>query len=386
MRLCPWILSCLLIVLVLNTATGYGLALELNAKAFYLMDPYSGRVFMAENEEEQLPIASISKLMTLVLVLEALERGEVSLSDRVSTSPFAASKRGTRIWLEAGEQLTLEELLYAIAVGSANDAAVAVAEFIAGSEDNFVTLMNRRAEELGLTATCFINSTGLPAEEGQPNVMSAKDVAVLAKYAMTVPRLMDYVSTYEYTMRSGTTKIPVLWNANKLLRRYYGVDGLKTGFTTEAGYCIVVSAERESLRLIAVSLGHKEEAAREQGSRALLDYGFRKYQSLILYPQKTVISTLSHPIGVPQVVDVVVPADFYVTVERGRELDLTTVIQLNQDLALPIAEGTVVGTITAVYQDESVGTSVLTVKESVQKVKWPALVFRFTQVLARAVF
>lgn len=362
------------------------LALELDGKAAYLMDPYSGRVFLEKNSEEQLPVASVSKLMTLVLILEALERGEIALEDLVTASPFAASKRGSRIWLEAGEQLPLGELIYAIAVGSANDAAVAVAEFLAGSEKQFVEIMNGRARELGLEDTVFVNSTGLPEDGGSPNLMSAKDVALLAKHALAVPRLMDYVSTYEYTMRANSTGIPVLWNANKLLRRYYGVDGLKTGFTTEAGYCMVASAERDNLRLIAVTLGHETEADRESATRALLDYGFRKYQSLELYPQGAVVGSLDCPNGNPRTVDVVLADDFHITVERGKEVDLITVLELEKDLPLPILEDQVVGTITAFYGDEVLGSNPLTVRQKVEKLTLPALVYRLVQTMAQSVF
>ncbi|HKM43291.1 MAG TPA: D-alanyl-D-alanine carboxypeptidase family protein [Limnochordia bacterium] len=361
------------------------LALDIGGKAYFLMDPYSGRVFLEESSETALPVASISKVMTLVLVLEAVERGEIGLGDLVTASPFAASKRGSRIWLEAGEQLTLDELIHAIAVGSANDAAVAVAEFMTGSEANFVELMESRGRELGLSAASFKNSTGLPEDDGS-NVMSAQDVAILVQHALGVPLLMDYVSTYEHTMRADTTKIPVLWNGNRLLRRYYGVDGMKTGFTTEAGYCIAATADRDDFRLIAVTLGHKNEEERESAARALLDYGFRKYQSLKLYSQEDVVGALESPTGTPRLVDVVLPADFFVTVERGKELDLTTVISLEAERQLPIREGDTIGTIIAYYGEEVVGTSLLTVSQTVQKLSLPALVWRLGQAIAQSIF
>lgn len=188
---------CLAALLCLAVCTGPAAALEPTGRAAYLMDPYSGRVFLEKDSQEPLPVASISKLMTLVLILEAVDRGELALTDLVTASPFAASKRGSRIWLEAGEQLPLGELVYAIAVGSANDAAVAVAEYMAGSEEQFVELMNQRAKELGLTASTFVNCTGLPEEGKPPNLMSARDAALLARHALQVPLLMDYVSTYE---------------------------------------------------------------------------------------------------------------------------------------------------------------------------------------------
>ncbi len=375
----------MVLILCFCVLGGEATALEIGSKAYYLMDPYSGRVFLEDNAEEALPVASISKVMTLVLVLEAVERGEVYLEDLVTASPFAASKRGSRIWLEAGEQLTLGELIYAIAVGSANDAAVAVAEFLAGSETSFVEQMNARGAELGLLTTSFRNCTGLPEDQGS-NVMSARDVAILVQHALGVSRLMDFVSTYEHTMRADTTKIPVLWNGNKLLRRYYGVDGMKTGFTTEAGYCIAATADREDFRLIAVTLGHKNEEERESAARALLDHGFRKYQRLRLYGQNEVVSTLQSPTGAPRVVDVVLPADFYVTVERGKELDLTMIISLEGDGVLPVEKGQTVGKITAYYGEDVVGASSLTVSQTVKKLSLPSLVLRLGQAIAQAIF
>ena len=221
--------------------------LDLSAKAALLMEAHSGRILYAENIDEPLPVASISKLMTLILVLEAVDTGMIALNDLVTASEYAASMGGSQVWLEKGEQLTLEELLYAVAVGSGNDASVAVAEYLAGSESAFVALMNQKAAELGLTNTEYSNASGLPPSllgSSGRQVMSARDVAVLCRYALNVPRLLDFVSTYEYTMRADTTRKPVLWNYNKLLRRYQGVDGFKTGYTTEAGHCIAATAVR----------------------------------------------------------------------------------------------------------------------------------------------
>lgn len=372
---------CLTLFLLCNSA----LAFEFKGKANLLIDAQSGRVFLADNATEMLPIASISKLMTLVLTLEAVERGDVALSDQITASPLAASKKGAQIWLEAGEVMSLAELLYAVAVGSANDASVAVAEYIAGSEEEFVHLMNAKAEELGLTSTNFVNCTGLPNEEGSPNQMSAEDVARLAQYSLTVPHLLEYVSTYEHTLRADSTQIPILWNPNKLLRRYYGVDGLKTGFTTEAGYCLATTAKRENLRLIAVTLGQESDAEREAQIRSLLDYGFRKYQSQEFYSQGTKITTLESLSGQPRFVDVIVPNDFFITVERGKELDLTKVIELKQNLHAPLEKGDNVGSITLYHNEEIIGQSPLVLANSVQKVSLLNLSLRLTQSMAKAI-
>lgn len=382
MRYLLKVIMIFILVLIMSTSA---FCYESQGTASLLVDFSSRRILFEDNSQEQLGIASVSKLMTLVLVLEALDRGEINLDDKVTASPFAASKRGTRIWLEAGEILTLEELLYAVAVGSANDAAVALAEFISGNETEFVALMNAKAKELGLTHTNYVNCSGLSESDVLYNVMSAADIAILAMHAMEVPKLMSFVSTYEYTMRPDTTKIPVLWNANKLLRRYYGVDGLKTGYTKEAGYCVVATAERDNLRLIAVTLGLKTEEDREKQARYLLDMGFRKYQSMEFHSKGTVVASLACPNGYPEKIDVVIPDDFNITVERGRELDLQTAISLEQDIVAPLRANTVVGELRVLYEDEVVGFTPLVLAHDVEKASIFSLAFRLGRSMASSV-
>lgn len=232
--------------------------LKLASKAAVLMDAASGQVLYALNPDEPLPPASVTKIMTLMLALEAVHEGRISMADVVVASERAASMGGSQIWLEPGERMTLRELLYAIAVGSANDASVAVAEALAGSEEAFVEMMNRRAQALGMKHTRFANATGLPPQETGdpgPHVASAYDLALLSRQAAQTPGLLEMVSTWEYTMRRDGIQKPVLYNFNRLLKRYPGVDGIKTGMTSEAGYCIAVTAVRDNLRLIAVTLG-----------------------------------------------------------------------------------------------------------------------------------
>lgn len=377
------ILSLVFAFAVIPTAAA---ALDLDAAAALLMDARSGRILYAENIDTPLPVASLTKMMTLTIALEAIDRGEFQLTDVITASPHAASKRGSRIWLEAGEQMTLNELLYAIAVGSANDAAVAVAEYIAGSEDSFVALMNQRARELGLENSYFANSSGLPLEDGTEHSMTARDVANLARHALTVPRMMEYVSTYEYTMRRDTTRIPVLWNNNKLLRRYSGVDGIKTGFTTKAGYCIAVSAVRDGLRLIGVVLGSPSEAAREQDVRTLLDWGFRRYYNYTAAEKGTVLGELQIWNGNPSSVEVVLGEPFAVTVERGREGELELESELFAEIRAPLASQAIVGTLTAKLDGEILGSAPLVVGEAVERAGFAALVGRTLKSMAEAAF
>lgn len=357
--------------------------LELTAKAALLMDARSGEVLYGNNIDEPLPIASITKLMTLTLVLEAVERNEIALTDLVDTTEYAASMGGSQVWLEYGEQLTLDEILYAIAVGSANDAAVAVAEFVAGSEATFVQQMNKRALELGLEQTIYTNASGLPPSLlGIPDgkqVMSAKDVANLSRFALSVPLLMDYVSTYEYTMRAETTKKPQLWNYNKLIRRYEGVDGFKTGFTTEAGHCLSVTAQRNDIRLIAVVLGSSSDANRESDITKLLDFGFREYTNHVIFTDGQIIDTLKFSKGEPLLVDAVLHGGFQVTVLRGEQPKITTRIEFYDQPKLPLDTNTIIGTITAHLDEKEIGQAALYSATEVKRAGITDLIIRTIQ-------
>lgn len=375
-----WLLAAVIIICM--GAVGSAAELDLTAKAALLMDADSGQIFYELNIDEPLPVASISKLMTLVLVLEALNDGKVALADLVTTSEYAASMGGSQVWLEPGEQLTLEEMLYAIAVGSANDAAVAAAEYLAGSESAFASLMNQRARELGLIHSEYSNASGLPPTLlglGGRQVMSARDVAELVRHALTVPRLLEFVSTYGYTMRSNSTKKPVLWNNNKLLRRYQGVDGLKTGFTTEAGYCIAATAKRDELRLIAVVLGSSSEASRESDITKLLDYGFREYTTHLVIPKQTAVGEIMIPKGIPEKVNVVVSRDFYVTVKRGEQAQITTEVSIDDSLPVPLTTDISVGKITAYLKDQPVAEMELKPEVAIERASIPDLLIRIYQ-------
>jgi len=370
------------IIALCSAACAAAADLDLTAKAALLMEAHTGRILYEKNIDQPLPVASISKLMTLVLVLEAVDAGVVSFDDLVTASEYAASMGGSQVWLEKGEQLTLEELLYAVAVGSGNDAAVAVAEYLAGSEPAFVALMNQKAAELGLTNTEYSNASGLPPSLLGINgrqVMSARDVALLCRYALGVPRLLDFVSTYEYTMRADTTKKPVLWNYNKLLRRYQGVDGFKTGYTTEAGHCIAVTAQRGGLRLIAVVLGSTSDANRESDVTKLLDLGFREYTNHLIFPQGTIVGEIVVPKGDPETVKLVVSGDFAAPIKRGEQDQIITKITVTDRLQVPISQDTAVGTISAYLGDLLVASAELKPEQNVARSSIGKLLFRITR-------
>ena len=248
--------------------------LQLECRAAILMEPETGRVLYEKAPDERMPIASITKLMTLLLTFEAIRGGKLTLDTPVPVSEHAYHMGGSQIWLEPGEQFTLDEMLRAICVSSANDAAVAVAELVGGSEPVFVEQMNARAAELGMTNTTFRNACGLDTEG---HLSTARDVAVLSRYLLnTCPELLHYTGIWTDSLRNGQTQ---LVNTNKLLRRYSGITGLKTGTTSGAGVCISASATRDGLTLIAVVLGAPSSADRFHSATTLLDYGFAAYRA-----------------------------------------------------------------------------------------------------------
>ena len=252
-------------------------ALELPCRAACLIDQQTGTVLYEKNADQQMPIASITKVMTLLLTFEAVHNGQLTMDTPVPVSEHAYHMGGSQIWLEPGEQFTLDEMIKAICVSSANDAAVAVAELVGGSEQGFVQSMNARAAELGMTNTAFHNACGLDAEG---HLSTARDVAVMSRYILnTCPEVLHYTGIWTDTLRGGATQ---LVNTNKLLRRYNGITGLKTGTTGGAGVCISASATRDGLNLIAVVLGAPSSSDRFDAATTLLDYGFAAYRAVPL--------------------------------------------------------------------------------------------------------
>lgn len=245
-------------------------ALHAKSAALYAAN---GQELYVSNADEKLQPASVTKIMTMLLAMEALERGEVTLDTMITGSEHACSMGGTQIWLEPGEQLTLDEMLKAIAVGSANDCAVAVAEHLAGTEAAFVERMNARARELGCTGTTFINANGLDGE-GERTLTTARDLALISCELLRHPKILDYTGIWMDSIRGGKF---ALANTNKMLRSYKGLTGLKTGYIREAGFCISASAEREGLSLVAVVMAAPTKEDRMADAAALLNYGFANF-------------------------------------------------------------------------------------------------------------
>ena len=313
---------------------------DLPCQAAILVDEDSGTVLYEKNADEQRPIASITKVMTLLLTFQALEEGKIHLEDVVPVSEHAYSMGGSQIWLEPGEQMTLNDMLKAICVSSANDAAVAVAEFVGGSEPAFVQMMNERAAEMGMTSTHFENACGLD-QEG--HLSSARDVAIMSREMLLHhTEVRDYCSIWTDTLRDGATQ---LVNTNKLLKSYSGITGLKTGTTSKAGVCISASAERNGLRLIAVVLGSASGKERFEVATTLLDYGFANYENVTAELPADAPQELPVTRGTSDAVALQYENPQKCLVPKGQGEQLHVEVELPQTLQAPVAAGTPVGSV-----------------------------------------
>lgn len=313
---------------------------DVPCQAAILIDEDSGTVLYEKNADESRPIASITKIMTLLLTFESLEAGKVSLSDIVPVSEHAYHMGGSQIWLEPGEQLTLDEMLKAICISSANDAAVAVAEFIGGSEPVFVERMNARAKELGMQSTTFRNACGLD-EDG--HLSTARDVAIMSReMLLNHPEIENYCTVWMDTLRGGATQ---LVNTNKLLKSYNGITGLKTGTTGKAGVCISASASRDDLRLIAVVLGSSSGKERFAAATSLLDYGFAMFESALVPIPADAPKTLPVRKGEEPALELCYTAPERCLAVKGQGSALQAEVELPQTLEAPIREGSVIGSL-----------------------------------------
>lgn len=328
--------------------------------AAILIDEDSGTVLYEKNADEQRPIASITKVMTLLLTFEALEEGKISLEDYVPISEHAYSMGGSQIWLEPGEQMSLNDMLKAICVSSANDAAVAVAEYVGGSEPAFVQKMNEKAAALGMTQTHFENACGLD-QEG--HLSSARDVAIMSREMLLHhTEVRDYCSIWTDTLRDGATQ---LVNTNKLLKSYSGITGLKTGTTSKAGVCISASAERDDLRLIAVVLGSASGKERFEAATALLDYGFANYENAVAELPEDAPATLPVTRGTTDAVTLQYDAPQKCLMPKGQGKTLEVTVELPEVLQAPVEMGAQIGTVHLTNGGEELQTFSITAAQDV---------------------
>ena len=299
----------------------------------------SGEVIYEKNADQQMPPASVTKIMTLLLVMEAIERGELAWEDVVTGSAHAASMGGSQIWLKEGEQFTVEEMVKCVAVASANDCSVALAEHIAGSEEAFVVRMNERAQELGMVNTQFVNCCGLEAEG---HLTTARDIAIMSAELLRHEKITEYTTIWMDTIRDGAFG---LTNTNKLIRAYNGMLGLKTGYTSEAGYCLSGAAERDGMTLIAVVLRGESAASRNSDVAALLNYGFANYASLTISPDQPLMP-VPVEMGKKDCVSIRLAEEKELLIEKARLKDIEKRLEIAESLPAPVTEGDVVGRFT----------------------------------------
>lgn len=313
--------------------------LELTCKSAILMEMETGKVIYEHDPDKPLPEASITKVMTMLLVFEALDSGKISFEDMVTCSEHAASMGGSQIWLEVGEQMTVHELVKAVFVGSANDAAVALAEHVAGSHESFVALMNERAVQLGMTNTAYKNCTGLDAEG---HITSARDIAIVSAELMRHERVLDYSTIWMDSMRGGELE---LVNTNKLIHGYDGANGLKTGTTSQAGCCVAATACRDDMTLIAVVMGAPNSAGRFGDARKLLDFGFAGCELLRLDSLTVSNSPVKVINGIKNEVATENNLVGSVLVPKGRIADVKVETTMAENIEAPVECGQTVGSI-----------------------------------------
>jgi D-alanyl-D-alanine carboxypeptidase (penicillin-binding protein 5/6) len=346
---------------VIQSRQVLALELETEAASAVLMDAASGKILYEKEPNKELAPASVTKLMTLLVAAEAIEAGRVKLTDKITASENASKLGGSQIYLEPGETFSLEEMLISIAVGSANDSCVAVAEHISGTHEGFVEEMNKKAQELGLKNTHFVNAYGLPAEG---HYTSAYDLAVIGRAALDYPLIRKLTAIKEYDLRDGKFK---LWNTNKLLWWYSGTDGFKTGWTNEAKYCLASTVERDGLRLICVVMGVPEVRGHFAESMKIYSYGFAKYAYKTFAPAKQKQGVVKVRKGAADEVEAVTQKPLGVSIEKGKDKNFWVETKINSEVTAPVQENQKIGEI-LLYQDDKLQATVdLVAKEPVAR-------------------
>ncbi|SDH07688.1 D-alanyl-D-alanine carboxypeptidase family protein [Desulfosporosinus hippei] len=336
---------------LMNVQPVLGVEIETEATSAILMDAASGRILYEKESHKELPPASVTKIMTLLVAADAVAQEKVKLTDTVTASENACKLGGSQIYLEPGETFSLEQMLIAIAVGSANDGCVAVAEHVSGTHEAFVEEMNRKAQELGLKNTHFANAYGLPAEG---HYTSAYDLATISKEALKYPLIRKLTSIKEYDLREGKFK---LWNTNKLLWWYPGADGLKTGWTNEAKYCLASTVERNGLRLICVVMGVPQVRGHFAESMKIYNYGFAKYEFKQFAPAEEKQGVVKVSKGVENEAVAITEKALGATVEKGKDKNFWVETKLNPEISAPIEKGQKLGEV-LLYQNEQLQASV----------------------------
>ena len=377
------------IILVLNLllvsmcVSAFGVnegAVNVKAKSAVLMDFSTGEVLYSFNENQKLYPASVTKIMPMLIFMEELEKGTIKLTDTVKTSSNASSKGGSQIWLKEGEVMTVDDLLKATAIGSANDAVTALGEHIAGSEEAFVALMNEKAKAMGMNNTTFENCSGLD-DETKNHFSTAYDIALMSRALLKHKDISKYTTVWMDTLREGKTQ---LVNTNKLVRFYKGTTGLKTGTTSRAGYCLSASAERNGLHLIAVVMGADSSNERFDGAKAMLDWGFANFETVTPQLDSSLISEVRVLKGVDAFVVPVADEIKPLTLKKGESEKITTEIILAENIEAPCEENQILGKIILTVDGKTAGEVNIRSKNPVERINFSVMLLRFLKVLSKS--
>ena len=340
---------------------------DVSAPSAILMEEATGEVLYEKNAHERLAPASVTKIMTLLLVMEALESGRIGWDDTVTASAAAAAKGGSQIYLEENEQLPLEEMLKSVVISSANDCATALAEHIAGSESAFVQMMNERAAELGMTDTHFVNCTGLDDEpDAAEHLTTAYDIALMSRELLKHEEIKKYTTIWMDTVRNGEFGLS---NTNKLVRFYDGTTGLKTGYTSAAGHCLSASAKRGGMELIAVVLHCDSSPHRFESAKALLNYGFANYALITPQPDEA-IGAVPVRLGTQESVTPVLQTDAPVLVDKALAASAKSTVQLAEQVTAPVEQGQTLGMLTVKAGDQTLAEIPLVAPEAIPALTW----------------
>ncbi|MFF2887656.1 D-alanyl-D-alanine carboxypeptidase family protein [Paenibacillus sp. NPDC057967] len=345
-----------------------------SARSSILMDADTGTIIYEKNSHDRLPPASITKIMTLLLVMEALDEGKIKLTDMVRTSEYAASMGGSQIFLEQGEEMSVEDMIKGIALASGNDASVAMAEKLAGTESQFVAMMNEKAKELGMNDTQFANPNGLPVEG---HYSSAHDIAVMSRELLRHSEVTKYTGLYQDYLRKSSEKPFWLVNTNKLVRFYSGADGLKTGFTSEAKYCLSATAKRDDLRVIAVVMGEPTTKHRNNEVSQMFDYAFAQYMNYPIVGEGDPIGTARIEKGMESELELIAEKPYSILLKKGTPTaDIRHELKLNDQLKAPIQKGQSIGKLIVYQGDQVLKEYDIAAPNKIDKASWWKLLGR----------
>lgn len=374
-----WLLVALLILL--GALPVQAATLDVAGKSALLMDVATGKILYENNAHEPLPPASVTKVMTMLLIMEAIDTGKIGWEDMVTTSEAAAAKGGSQIYLKVGETMSVSDMVKSIAVSSANDCACAMAEHIAGSESAFVQLMNQRAKELGMNDTNFVNCTGLDdGEDAKEHKTSAYDIALMSRQLLKYhPDIKKFTTIWMDTVRDGTFGLS---NTNKLVRFYSGATGLKTGFTSGAGYCLSASAQRDGMELVAVVMGCETSAERFAACKSMLDYGFANFA--LVSPQVKGDLEIPVKLGAQKAVKAVPGEDAQLLIDKSQKDMVTTDFTLEEEVTAPVSRGQRLGTMTVRAGEQILMEIPMVAETGVSRLTWGELFLKLLGRLAMA--